>query len=292
MLFRSDGVDQRSIQGDPGFASATDLTYGASNSVNNSGVSITGLSTTMDILGVTRNSTTPDVGAFEGDFSSGFSDLSAPGISMFPLERTTSSDVRVLINDNINTTNNITARLWYRLSSSSGAFTALAPDISPSGGNNGEYRWGSSIRSLPSGTYNYYLVARDAANNSFASPTMSPGATHPGFTLASSTPNFSGSNPFASASLHTFSNAGSVLASGTYTVGTGENYATLTAVASELANKPISGNVIFELTNNYSGAGETFPISFYQPTYTSAGPFTITIRPASSVTTEIGRAHV
>ena len=79
------------------------------------------------------------------------------------------------------------------------------------------------------------------------------------------------------------------LSGGTYTVGTGGNYANLTAVAAELNSKTITGDVIFEFTSAYNGsAGETFPITFNQFA-TSGGTWTATIRPAagvSDVTTE------
>lgn len=282
----SDGLDQRSGYGDPGFVSATDITYGATNLIDNSGVPISGLSTNADILGVPRSATTPDIGVFEGNFATGFSDVTGPGIQITPLEGSVSSEIRVLITDNVNTTNNITARLWYRLQGSAGAFTGLPPDVAPAGGNNGEYRWGASLRALPAGIYEYYIVVRDAAGNSFADPTMTPGATSPGFTTTGD-PNWAGANPFPGAGVRTFQNAGAVLAGGTYTVGPTGTYANLTAVAAELSRKPLSGPVVFELEPTYTSAGETFPIVFNQPSYTVPGPLTITIRPSSAVTTPL-----
>lgn len=284
----SEGIDQRSAYGAPGYSTNTNLTYGAANNVNNSAVPISGLSVTTDILAVTRDVNTPDIGAFEGNFSAGFVDQASPGIVITPLENrgSVSAEVRTIITDNVNTVGNLTVRLWYRLGVA-GAFTALPPDVAPGTANNGEYRWGLSLRALAVGTYQYYIVARDAAatNNYFANPTMAPGATSPGFASAPD-PNWAGANPFASAGVNTFQNAGAVLAGGTYTVGVGggETYASLTAVAAELSQKPISGNVIFELTANYTGI-ETFPITFNQPAYTVAGPLKITIRPAASVAT-------
>ena len=287
----SDGIDQRSAYGAPGFVSNTDLTYGAANNVDNSGVPITGLSVSTDILGVTRNVNTPDIGAFEGNFSAGFVDQASPGIAITPFEPlgSVSAEVRAVITDNVNSVGNLTVRLWYRLGVA-GAFTALPPDVAPGTANNGEYRWGISLRALAAGTYQYYIVARDAAatNNYFADPTMAPAAVSPGFASAPD-PNWAGANPFPSAGIRTFQNAGLVLAGGTYTVGVGggETYPSLTAVALELSQKPISGNVIFELTTNYTGAGEVYPIVFNQPAYTVAGPLTITIRPAASVAAEL-----
>ena len=286
MATPSEGVDQRTGYGNPGFVSTTDINYGASNSVENSGVPVSGLSTANDILGVARSLTTPDLGVFEGNFSTGFVDVAASGILIAPLENRGSqaAEVRVMISDNVNTAANITARLWYRLGVA-GIFTALPPDVAPAGNNNGEYRWGASLRALPVGTYQYYIIAKDAANNYFADPTMIPAAVSPGFASVPD-PNWAGANPFPSAGVNTFQVNGAPLAGGTYNVGTTETYASLTAVAAELSTRPISGNVIFELTNNYTGAGEVYPIVFNQPSYTAAGPLTITIRPAASVVAE------
>jgi photosystem II stability/assembly factor-like uncharacterized protein len=279
----SDGVDQRSGYGDPGFNSGTDLTYGATNRIDNSGVPVTGLSTSADILGVARSATTPDIGVFEGNFTSGFVDVAGAGIQITPLEGSVASDIRVIITDNVNTANNIRARLWYRIAGSASAFSALVPDVVPGSGNNGEYRWGASLRALAAGTYEYYIVARDTAGNSYADPTMTPSATSPGFTTSPADPNWAGTNPFASAGFRTFQNAGAVLAGGTYSVGPTGTYPSLTAVANEVNTKPLSGNVVFELQPTYTGAGEVYPIVFNQPSYTVPGPLTITIRPNSSV---------
>ena len=285
----SDGVDQRSAYGDPGFNSGTDITYGVANRVNDGGVAISGLSTTADILGATRSATAPDVGVFEGNFTSGFVDAASPGIAITPLEGSVSSEIRVIITDNVNSAGHITARLWYRLASSAptGAFSVFGPNAAPIDSSNGEYRWGTSLRSLAPGLYEYYIVVRDAPGNSYADPTMLAGSVSPGFTTAPADPNWAGANPFnPGVGVRTFQNAGAVLAGGTYLVGVGRAYPTLTAVANEISTKPISGNVVFELDTTYDGLGETFPIVFNQPSYTVAGPLTITIRPAATVTTE------
>ena len=252
--------------------------------MSNGGVAISGLSTSNDILGVPRSST-PDAGAFEGDFSSGFSDAASSGIAITPLEGSVASEIRVIITDNVNTAGNLKARLWHRLGTS-GAFSVFGPDVAPSDSNNGEYRWGASLRTLAAGTYQYYVVVRDAAGNSFADPTMTPGAVSPGFTAAGD-PNWDGTNPFASVGVRTFQNAGAVLAGGTYSVGPTGTYPSLTAVAAEVNTKPLSGNVIFEFQSTYTGAGEVFPIVFNQPSYTVTGPLTITVRPAAGVAAEL-----
>ncbi len=70
---------------------------------------------------------------------------------------------------------------------------------------------------------------------------------------------------------------------GAYSVGTGETFATLTDAVTVLNGANITCDVFLELTDNYSGAGETFPIVFNQLSYVG-GPWRVTVRPHSSVT--------
>ncbi|MBI5019929.1 MAG: S8 family serine peptidase [Ignavibacteriales bacterium] len=74
--------------------------------------------------------------------------------------------------------------------------------------------------------------------------------------------------------------------SGLYTVGIGANYTNLTAVANELKQKIIIGNVVFEIQSTYQGMTETVPIVFSEYT-TRGGNWTVTIRPASGVTSVV-----
>ena len=73
--------------------------------------------------------------------------------------------------------------------------------------------------------------------------------------------------------------------SGTYTVGAGQDYETLTAAVSDLNTNGVSGAVVFELTDA-GYISETFPITINEITGASSTN-TVTIRPASGVTTEI-----
>jgi hypothetical protein len=73
------------------------------------------------------------------------------------------------------------------------------------------------------------------------------------------------------------------LPGGTYQVGSSRAYSNLTAVADTLNTHTVTGNVVFELMDDYDGtSGETFPIAF-TPFTTSGGNWTVTIRPASGV---------
>ncbi len=71
--------------------------------------------------------------------------------------------------------------------------------------------------------------------------------------------------------------------SGTKTIGTGGTYSTLTAAFSAATSSGINGAVIFELLNNYSSSGESFPITIGTISGSSATN-TITIRPQTGAT--------
>ncbi|HEY3390164.1 MAG TPA: fibronectin type III domain-containing protein, partial [Prolixibacteraceae bacterium] len=69
---------------------------------------------------------------------------------------------------------------------------------------------------------------------------------------------------------------------GTKTIGTtGSNYTSITAAIADAQTNGLSGSVIFELQNDYTTAGETFPITF-SGIVTSAVN-NLTIRPAAGV---------
>lgn len=68
---------------------------------------------------------------------------------------------------------------------------------------------------------------------------------------------------------------------GNFLVGPGETFPTLTKVADSLTKTGIGSDLIFELTSNYTGAGEVYPITFTAP---ANSPYTVTIRPAAGVT--------
>jgi hypothetical protein len=69
-------------------------------------------------------------------------------------------------------------------------------------------------------------------------------------------------------------------AAGTYTVGSGGNYTTLTAALTAMANG-VCGPVVLELQGNYSSVGETFPLVFPKG---SGASNTIVVRPQIGAT--------
>ena len=78
------------------------------------------------------------------------------------------------------------------------------------------------------------------------------------------------------------------MAPGTYTVGSGGNYSTLTAAIADYNTRCLSGAVTFSLLNaSYTtGTGETMPLNISANPYASATN-TLTIKPATGVTASI-----
>ena len=74
--------------------------------------------------------------------------------------------------------------------------------------------------------------------------------------------------------------------SGTYTVGAGGNYTSLTSAVADLACVGVSGAVVLSLTDAAYNSGETFPIVIPAVAGASATN-TVTVRPANGVTSTI-----
>jgi hypothetical protein len=72
---------------------------------------------------------------------------------------------------------------------------------------------------------------------------------------------------------------------GTYSVGPGGNYATITEALDSLRLRGVSTNVILELNASYSSDTEIFPITFPRPSLIPcyAGTFSLVLRPAAGV---------
>ncbi len=269
----TDGNEGGSCNYDPAFTSSTDLTLLISSPARNSGTPIPEITT--DINGILRDVTRPNIGAYETSVTQ--VDKSAPVISNVSVISGINPEIFCTINDNSTSFTNAIVRLWYRLSSSSGAFTGLDADSKPSGSMNGVYAWDTSLFPLDAGkTYNFYIAARDGQGEGigiWVNPIWT--AEFPGFSV-SDPPNYT-SNPDVTANLRSFIKT-NYIAAGTYDVGTGSTLEKLKDVANELNISTLQGNVIYEMTNNYDGTtGETFPIVFNQ-LFTSGGDWAVTIR--------------
>ncbi|MES2727392.1 MAG: T9SS type A sorting domain-containing protein [Bacteroidota bacterium] len=278
----ADGNELGSANANPGFTSAADLTFTGVTPAVQSGVSIVSpVAITTDILGNARStSSATTIGAYES--TQILLDSAAPVITNVVVVSSASPTVTANISDNGNSVSAGDVRLWYRLGTS-GAFTALVPDSIPTINMNGTYKWSTSLSSLPSGLYQFYIAARDVAGlglNIAVNPIQA--TTFSGFN-PNDPVNYL-NNPDAGVTTRSFTKTATI-SGGTYAVGSSSfPYLKLTDVANALNAGQVTGNLIFELESNYDGTtGEVFPITFNQLN-TLGGNWTVTIRPAAGVT--------
>ncbi len=223
---------------------------------------------TDDIDGNARGSF-PDIGADE--FVGVITDQKAPVISYTPLQGTCTLGNRVLavtITDpsGVPTAGAGLPVLYWRINA--GAYTAVTGVFA--GGNTYNFTFGAGA--VVGDVVSYYIVAQDGAGTPNVISAPSSGAA--GFTA----------NPPAAATVPTTPesyNVQSNLAPGTYNVGVGQTYTTLTAAVNAYNTSCLSGAVVFQLMDaNYSTA-ETFPITIGNPAASATN--TLTIRPAAGV---------
>jgi hypothetical protein len=247
----------------PSLNSPSNLTPLSGSSLIGAG---TPVSVTTDFLGVTRSGSTPTIGAYEnaGDFA-------GPTIVYTALNNTCSTSARTLTAAITDASGVPTAGvglpvLYWRINA--GAWNA-ATGVHAGGGNY-DFTYGSGV--VASDIVQYYVVAQDNAGTPNVSAFPSAGAS--GFSInppAASTP------PASPSSYTILTPLG-----GTYNVGGGGAYATLTAAVAAYNNACLTGPVVFQLTDaTYSGS-ETFPIIINANADASATN-TLTIRPATGV---------
>ncbi|AWI25646.1 hypothetical protein [Flavobacterium pallidum] len=275
------GQDAASLYGDPKYISpaggAPDLHISAVlvTPAEGTGAAIAGV--TDDYDGQTRSGLTPtDIGADAGNFTTG--DFTAPTISYTTLTNTTSTANRTLatvtIADAVGvpTAGALQPRIYFR--KNAGTWFSTQGTLMTGTGTSGT--WDFIIdNSLMGGVaisdvIQYYVIAQDAAANITTNP--SGGAASDVNTVTSA--------PTANSYLIV-----STPLSGTYTVGSGGSFATITAAVAQFNAAGVSGPVVFSLTDASYGS-ETFPITIGAPAGVSAVN-TLTIRPATGVNVAI-----
>ncbi|MBL0270320.1 MAG: IPT/TIG domain-containing protein [Chitinophagaceae bacterium] len=94
-------------------------------------------------------------------------------------------------------------------------------------------------------------------------------------------------------STNTLNATTSCLLNGSYTVGPGANYASLTHAIDSIRYKGVAGNVQFELTGSYTSSSELFPISFPKTLQVPCiSNYRVTIRPqAAAVNLQIAGSN-
>ncbi len=226
---------------------------------------------TDDYANNTRNVTTPDMGAYEDNYI--FVDLAAPTITYTPLLSNCSIGARTLtatIIDNISvpTSGAGLPVLYWKINA--GAYTASQGTFVS--GNT--YTFSLGAGSVVGDVISYYIIAQDLA----ATPNVGafPSAGAAGFTAT----------PPAASTAPTTPSSYIVSLAGTYNVGIGQTYTTLTAAVAAYNASCLSGAVVFSLTDaNYPS--ETFPITINANTSVNATN-TLTIKPTQAATTITG----
>ena len=247
------GQNAGSVSIAPVFTSATDMHLPPSSNISLNDLGTPALSITTDIDGDTRpaaGSTNPDMGADE--FKPSTDDAGITGLvsSTFCPG---SQSVSVVLK-NFATT----------------SLTSVKIDWTVNGVAQTQYSWTGS------------LATNATTNITLTPPYTFLAATNYVITATTSLPN---GNTDAAASNDTYTSPTlQTSLSGTYTVGAGGNFTTLTAALVAANTYGLCGPTIFSLTGTTynTGSGETFPIVINQLTGSSATN-TLTIVPASGV---------
>jgi hypothetical protein len=263
------GGDANSTISDPVFTSSTDIHISQAGSAYHTGLN--GLSVTTDYTGATRNNP-PSMGAYDAGINTG------PTISYTPLGNGVTSTNQVLTAaiadaiDGVPTAGSGLPTLYYKSTTSVPAYTAVQGVYVS--GNNYSFTFGSSVTGTGE-TVSYYIVAQDNGGV-ITQVTCSPSTGASGFSVnppAVSTPPTTPS---------TYTTVGSI--SGIKTVGSGGDYATLTAAISALNSSVLTGALTFSLTDaSYSEAGSMT----INANSGSSPSNTVTIKPASGVSATI-----
>jgi hypothetical protein len=267
------GQDLNSVSVAPVFVSATDLhlVAGSNSGLDNKGINIATVPT--DIDNQTR-SVTPDLGADE--MASG-SDVTAPTITYTPFGFTCStSDLTLTASivdaTGVPTSGSLVPRIYYK-KSTGGTWFSKPGSLTSGTGTNGT--WSFTIASADLGTLaagdivQYYVIAQDIA-------TPANIGSSPSGAVASDV-NTVTTHPSSPSSYSISSNL-----SGTYTVGSGGTYATLTAAINAYNNSCLTGPVVFSLISTTYSAGETFPLVI-NPNINASSTNTLTIKPAAGI---------
>ncbi|MFZ4633963.1 MAG: beta strand repeat-containing protein, partial [Saprospiraceae bacterium] len=226
---------------------------------------------TTDYDGQTRSSLTPtDIGADAGNFT--LSDASGPGIAYTILGGACGTGNIALNNVNITDGTGIplagalVPRVYYR--KGAGAWFSNAGTLASGNANNSTWSFNilaADMGGLAAGdVVSYYVIAQDNAARIGSNAGGAVATDVNNVTTQPVTPN-------------TVTVQGALM--GTYTVGVGGNYATLTAAVADYNTKCIAGPVVFSLTDATYPA-ETFPIAINQ-IFGASAVNTLTIRPAA-----------
>ncbi|MFN7265905.1 MAG: beta strand repeat-containing protein, partial [Bacteroidota bacterium] len=278
------GNDWASVNGDPVFvnpggnASTVDLHIqtGVQTFVESLGAVLPDVSNDFD--GQTRSSLTPtDIGADAGNFVPVTTDVFAPSISYVSLPATYCGTSEVVLSgvsitdlSGVPTSGTLVPRVYFR--KGAGAWASQPGTLSSGTGTSGIWSFtmpAADMGGLSSGdVVSYYIIAQDVVT-----PTPNIGS-YIGGAVATDV------NTVTSHPVNALTTTVRAFISGVYNVGSGGNYATLTAAAADYNVGCLNGPVTFQLTDPlYTSPAETFPIQL-NAIQTSSAINTLTIKPS------------
>lgn len=237
--------DNNAYSGNPGYAT-NNLLIPVSVQLNNRGIPFPYVST--DILGLARDASNPDIGAYE------FSVLAGAQIVYNVLGDTVLAPNRIIsatITDSTSTVSK--AYLYYKVSTAGAYSVDSTPVIS---GSTYTFTFNyASIGAVAGTTLEYYIVARNAAGTSVSNPFGATGTNGnippPGINSFSLLPQLAGN----------------------YRVGVSDptaTYPTITAALAAYNSGLITAPVTFQLVDTLYSANETFPLVINNNTSSTA----------------------
>ncbi|MFN7013231.1 MAG: beta strand repeat-containing protein, partial [Bacteroidia bacterium] len=265
------GGGANSISANPLFTSTTNLIPALGTTLSGAG---TPLAVLVDINDISRNATTPFIGAHEQSV-----DLVPPTITYTPLTNTCTPGART-ITATITDTSGIPTSgvglpvLYWK--ANNGSYNA----VTGTNTSGDLYDFTIGTGSVAGDVISYYIAAQD--NSANVNVAVSPATGASGFTT---NPPAAGTPPTTP---NTYTNY--ITLSGVYTVGTGGNYTTLTSAIAAYNSACLSGAVTFSLTDSSYSSAETFPLSINVNTYANATN-TLTIKPATGIVSSISGSN-
>ncbi|HKP69659.1 MAG TPA: Calx-beta domain-containing protein [Pyrinomonadaceae bacterium] len=269
------GLDAGSFESNPQYLDPTNATPNlhlnpvASTVAEGNGADV---GVTDDFDGQTRASLTPvDIGADAGNFAG--VDLSAPAISYTPLVNTALTTNRILsvtLTDASGVaTGGLAPRIYFN--KNAGAYFSTACALSSGTVNNGT--WNCTIDNALIGgvvgadVVRYFVVAQDTTGNLAANPSAG----------------FSGSNVNSVTSPPTTPNQYVIAVpfTGSYNVGTGQTFTSLTNVGGifeAINNGSLTGNVTINITSDLTS--ETGAVALNEFAEDGVGGYTLLIKPS------------
>jgi trimeric autotransporter adhesin len=206
-----------------------------------------------DFAGSSRNATTPDIGAWEGNYTPVTQDIAAPSFlnNGFTTSACGLSGRTYTINITDATgvaTGSLAPRVYYSINGA--PYTSVGGSLTSGTTLNGVWTFSLTYAASPNDIVSYFVVAQDVAG------TPNLGAL-PGGGFAGTSVNNVTSNP-----TNPFNYTVNTTLGGTYNVGVTGTFTTLTAAANAYNSACLTSSVTFVLTDPSYSANETFPIVF------------------------------